>query len=244
MNPEWSEWHESRVVLQELPQCVRVFHNFLEYFYTGKIIVTHTNVMALLSLADKYIVRSLTKLCVEYMEKHVPHAAAHNVLFSWLQYTTTCGHSEVAEKCVNFIKWNLESVANNPEFGELEIELLVALLEQNDLVIYNEMVLYNCVMRWLDLQKIRLLQMQVNKDELEDRMDHCVQTVMNQIRFPMMSPRELADLLLSPLINKYKEFLVDRMSMGKHYFCFLLICFVWYHFLSCLLVYKYCFYCL
>lgn len=57
MNPEWSEWHESKVVLKELPQCEAVFHNFLEYLYTGKIIITHTNVMALLSLADKYIVR-------------------------------------------------------------------------------------------------------------------------------------------------------------------------------------------
>lgn len=57
MKPEWSEWHESQVVLKELPQCEPVFHLFLEYFYTGQIIITHTNVMAILSLADKYIVK-------------------------------------------------------------------------------------------------------------------------------------------------------------------------------------------
>lgn len=60
MKPEWSEWHESRIVLQELPQCENVFHLFLEYFYTGKIIITHTNVMAILALADKYIVKVKT----------------------------------------------------------------------------------------------------------------------------------------------------------------------------------------
>lgn len=38
--------------------------------------------------------------------------------------------------------------------------------------------------------------------------------VMMNIRFPMMSPRELAELLLSPLINKYKEFFVERMAIG------------------------------
>lgn len=59
MKPEWSEWHESRVVLRELPQCEPVFHNFLEYFYTGKIVITHTNVMGILCLADKYIVKVL-----------------------------------------------------------------------------------------------------------------------------------------------------------------------------------------
>lgn len=57
MSPKWSEWHESKVELQELPQCEPVFHSFLEYFYTGKIIITHTNVMPVLALADKYIVK-------------------------------------------------------------------------------------------------------------------------------------------------------------------------------------------
>lgn len=57
MKPEWSEWHQSNVELQELPQCEGVFHLFLEYFYTGKIHITHTNVMPILALADKYIVK-------------------------------------------------------------------------------------------------------------------------------------------------------------------------------------------
>lgn len=55
--PEWNECHESRVVLQELPLCEKIFGNFLEYFYTGKITINHNNVMAILSLADKYIVK-------------------------------------------------------------------------------------------------------------------------------------------------------------------------------------------
>lgn len=62
MKPEWSEWHESRVKLQELPECEKVFHHFLEYLYTGKILITHTNVMPILALADKYIVKVLSSL--------------------------------------------------------------------------------------------------------------------------------------------------------------------------------------
>lgn len=57
MSPAWTEWHESKLQLQELPQCIPVFHQFIEYFYTGKIIITHTNVMPILALADKYIVK-------------------------------------------------------------------------------------------------------------------------------------------------------------------------------------------
>lgn len=57
MNPEWSECHESKVELQELAECEKVFGSFLRYIYTGKILITHTNVMPVLALADKYIVK-------------------------------------------------------------------------------------------------------------------------------------------------------------------------------------------
>lgn len=63
MKPEWCEWQSSRVELQELlPECEKVFHLFLEYFYTGKILITHTNVLPILALADKYIVKVINHL--------------------------------------------------------------------------------------------------------------------------------------------------------------------------------------
>lgn len=214
MKPEWSEWHESKIELQELPQCASVFHLFLEYFYTGKIIITHTNVMAILALADKYMVKSLTQVCIKYMCKHVAHAASHNQLFSWLQYTTTCGYDNVANLCQNYIKWNFESVANTPDFSNFETELLCDLLKQSDVVVYNEIVLYNCVVRWLDLQQIRFNQMKLSDIEMNEQMTNIVDCVMKCIRFPMMSPRELADLLLSPLLKQYSQAMLQYMATG------------------------------
>ncbi|KAK4881442.1 hypothetical protein RN001_004761 [Aquatica leii] len=214
MKPEWSEWHESRIVLQELPQCESVFHLFLEYFYTGKIIITHTNVMPILALADKYMVKSLTQVCIKYMCKHIAHAASHNQLFSWLQYTTTCGYDDVANLCQNYIKWNFESVANTPDFSNFETELLCDLLKQSDLVVYNEIVLYNCIVRWLDLQRIHMNQLKLNEAEIQSQMQTTVNIVMKCIRFPMMSPREIADLLLSPLLKQYSHIMLQHMAFG------------------------------
>ncbi|KAF5286665.1 hypothetical protein FQR65_LT12496 [Abscondita terminalis] len=217
MKPEWCEWHESRIELQELPQCESVFHLFLEYFYTGKIIITHTNVMPILALADKYMVKSLTQVCIKYMSKHVAHAASHNQLFSWLQYTATCGYDDVANLCQNYIKWNFESVANTPDFSNFETELLCDLLKQSDIVVYNEMVLYNCVVRWLDLQRIRLTQLRLCESEIKTQMQSIVDIVMKCIRFPMMSPREIADLLLSPLLKQYGQIMLRHMAFGMLY---------------------------
>lgn len=123
---------------------------------------------------------------------------------------------DVAEKCQNYMKWNLESIANTPDFSNIDIEMLTKILQENDLVVYNEMVLYNCVVRWLDLQRIKI-QTDLPQQETDRYMKILVEEVMKYIRFPMMTPRELADLLLSPLTKENKEFFVDRMAIGMTY---------------------------
>lgn len=148
------------------------------------------------------------------MCNHVAHAASHNQLFSWLQYTTTCGYNDVAHLCQNYIKWNFESVANTPDFSNFEAELLCNLLKQSDLIVYNEIVLYNCIVRWLDLQQIRFRQLNVSESDINEHLESIVEAVMKCIRFPMMSPRELADLLLSPLLKQYSNLLLERMAIG------------------------------
>lgn len=156
-------------------------------------------------------------MCVEYMCRHVPHAAFHNSLFLWHHYSVLSGHSEVSDKCHKYIKWNLESVANTPDFSNVDSGMLIRLLQENDVVVYNEMVLYNCIVRWLELQKIKLYNSDISPTNIENFLRDLVQKIMIYIRFPMMSPRELADLLLSPLVKQYKEFFVDRMAIGMTY---------------------------
>ncbi|CAH2269759.1 jg18959 [Pararge aegeria aegeria] len=62
MNREWSEWCESRIVLQETPIAASVFPHFLKYFYTGQIKISHQTVLPVLSLADKYNVKVSIKV--------------------------------------------------------------------------------------------------------------------------------------------------------------------------------------
>lgn len=151
------------------------------------------------------------------MCQHVPHASSHNQLFLWLQYSTACCHNNVFDKCQNFIKWNFESVANTPDFSNFDIDMFIKILEQDNIVVRNEMVLYNCVVRWLELQKVKLYQSMTSSTELEECYRTMVEKIMKYIRFPMMTPRELAHLLLSPLIKQHKEFFVDRMAIGMKY---------------------------
>lgn len=57
MNPQWCESQESRIVLQETPQCAAIFPEFLRYFYTGQIRISQSTIMGILTLADKYNVK-------------------------------------------------------------------------------------------------------------------------------------------------------------------------------------------
>lgn len=108
MNPNWCESQEKVILLQEEDECAKVFPEFLKYLYTGIIDINHTLVLPLVTLADKYNVRDLIKLCVEYMRKHIVSAAKHNQLVKWLQYSLNCGHDSVTTACMNFVSWNFE----------------------------------------------------------------------------------------------------------------------------------------
>ncbi|ERL87020.1 hypothetical protein D910_04422 [Dendroctonus ponderosae] len=210
MNSAWSEWKETHIELQELPICESVFYTFLEYFYTGKIHITHTNVMPILALADKYLVKSLTRICIMYMCRHVPHAAYHNQLSSWLQYSSICDHQRILSSCRNFFKWNFETVASTSDYTNFDCDTFVMVIKSDDVVVHNEMMLYNCVVRWLEMQKAKL-------NGTTQTYAGLVEGVMMHIRFPMMSPRELAELLMSSLIKEHKEFFVERMAIGMKF---------------------------
>lgn len=65
------------------------------------------------------------------------------------------------------------------------------------------------------MQKKRLSHDTANtSDDVNAHMEQLVVEVMSHIRFPMMSPRQLAELLLCPLTKIYKEFFVERMAIG------------------------------
>ncbi len=82
MNPSWSESHETRVVLKETPSCEAVFEDFLKYLYTGKILLDYATVIPLVSLADKYNVKDLLRIGLDFMSRNVSTACKKNQVCS------------------------------------------------------------------------------------------------------------------------------------------------------------------
>ncbi|XP_013777480.1 BTB/POZ domain-containing protein 17-like [Limulus polyphemus] len=216
MNPNWTESQETKIVLQEDPACVLVFPDFLKYLYTGKIHINHFLVLPLVTLADKYNVKDLVRLCVDYMCRHVVSATKHNQLVSWLQYTLNCGHTAVHNACSNFITWNFELAAQMDDFGCLETDVLIHFLQKSELVVKDELTLFQCVAKWLQFQEHRL-KSTYNLTEAAEHFADLAVEVMSHIRFPMMTPRHLASLLIHSLTSRFKDFFFEHMAVAMSF---------------------------
>ncbi|KAI1287838.1 BTB/POZ domain-containing protein 17 [Halotydeus destructor] len=209
MNPSWSESQESNIVLMEDTACFAVFPEFLKYMYTGRIEINHFQVLPLLMLADKYNIKDLVSLCLEYQVDHAVNAAQDHQIVSWLQYARQCGHFKVSQVASDFISWNFEAVSAKSDFVAMETDVLVHFLQMSSLVVKDEYSLFEAAAGWLLYQK--------NRIEDDSLFEELTIHVMSHIRFPMLSPKQLARLLLNPLVVSFKDFFVEKMSAAMSY---------------------------
>ena len=89
----------------------------------------------LVSLADKYNVKDLLRLGLDYMARSISTAAKKHQIVTWFQFATVSGHAGLAKLASDFIKWNFEVVSKTIDFSTLDLPQLVRFLEANDLVI-------------------------------------------------------------------------------------------------------------
>lgn len=157
------------------------------------------------------------------MLKHISKAATQGVLVSWLHYTISFSpyHQEITDAIQRFLKWNLDIIAEARDFVDLDINILIALLQQNDLVLKNEYELFTYAENWFNMKK-RQLDMEQNTSSITDEqkaqnLRDMLQSIFIHIRYPMMTPRDLAKLLLKPTIKQDADFFVERISIGMTY---------------------------
>lgn len=180
---------------------------------------THIN----FSLFHIFPIQDLVQLCVDYMLKHISKAATQGVLVSWLHYTISFSpyHQEITDAIQQFLKWNLDVIAEARDFVDLDINILIALLQQNDLVLKNEYELFTYAENWFNMKKRQLDVEQttssITDEQKTQNLRDMLRSIFIHIRYPMMSPRDLAKLLLKQTIKQDADFFVERISIGMTY---------------------------
>ncbi|XP_063235338.1 BTB/POZ domain-containing protein 17 isoform X2 [Bacillus rossius redtenbacheri] len=207
------EYNNSRMIMQKIARLhSERLMNDVSLVVGGVEYPAHRLILC----ASSQVFQDLAELCLSYMRAHVALAAVKGQLVGWLQYLSNCGHNAVAQECRQFIKQNLDLVAGADDFEHFEPDVFVSLLQESDLVVEDEMTLYQWAVKWLNGQHARLRAAGGGSATQDDaHMQQLVREVMSHIRFPMIPPRALADLILSPLTTN--EFFLDRMKIGMMY---------------------------
>jgi hypothetical protein len=97
----------------------------------------------------------------------------------------------------------------------MDPELLSHLIQCNDLVVEDEFRLFDCISKWLASKKSFMSA--TGEENVDLHFDRYVKLLIPQIRFPMMTQSQLADLLLNPLSQSHTDFLVDKIRIGLNY---------------------------
>ena len=181
----------------QLPDCD--YESLLELFrflYSDEVNLSGSNVMQVLYLAKKYLVPSLADKCTEYLQEHL---AASNV-FSVLPQAQKFENKELEERCWEVIEAQTEKALTSEEFVTLERSVLLNI---------KEVALFKAVDRWVtqEVERQRL----TPDGKVKRRI--LGEEIVKAIRFPVMSQKEFASVVVDCEILTKKEIGV----MMKHY---------------------------
>ncbi|XP_004709374.1 BTB/POZ domain-containing protein 17 [Echinops telfairi] len=139
--------NQSEVELLEPRDCAAVFDKFIRYLYCGELTLVLAQAIPLHKLATKYGVTSLRRGVADYMRAHLAGGAGPAV--GWYHYAQSTGDEALRASCLQFLAWNLSAVAGSAEWALVSPELLAQLLQRSDLVLQDELELFQALEAWL-----------------------------------------------------------------------------------------------
>ena len=189
----------------QLPDCD--YESLLELFrflYSDEVNLSGGNVMQVLYLAKKYLIPSLAKKCTEYLQEHL---AALNV-FAVLQQAQKFEDKDLEERCWEVIEAQTENALTSEEFVTLERSVVESVVKRERLNV-KEVDLFKAVDRWAtkEVERQRL----TPDGKVKRRI--LGEEIVKAIRFPVMSQKEFASVVVDCDILTKKEFGL----MMKHY---------------------------
>ena len=190
----------------QLPDCD--YESLLELFrflYSDEVNLSGSNVMQVLYLAKKYLVPSLADKCTEYLQEHLE---ASNV-FSVLPQAQKFEDKDLEERCWEVIETQTENALTTEEFVTLERSLVESVVKRERLNV-KEVDLFKAVDRWAtkEVERQGLTPDGVVKRRILG------EEIVKAIRFPVMSQKEFALVVVDCDILTKKEFFC---LMLKHY---------------------------
>lgn len=202
----WTQSTSKEVELSETPECRAVFDRFLRFLYTAEISINTEAAVGILCLADKYNVNSLKCLCTKYMVQHTKSPKVRNAL-TWYSWAKGLHLQDLINQCSKTIAWNTETILNSAEWLAMDIDFVYDILNKEELVVMNEYVLYNGLVKWL-----------LSEGHVEEFSKNALK-LLPLIRFPQMMVHQLFEIESSDISQKEecKDILKDLIGQAYRF---------------------------
>ena len=189
----------------ELPDCD--YESLLEMFrfmYTDEANLSGSNVMQVLYLANKYMVPSLAEKCTAYLRDNLK---ASNV-FCILPHAQKFEDKDLEDRCWEVIEKQTEEAVTSDEFVTVERSVVESVVKRERLNV-TEVELFKAVDRWATKESEK----QGITPEGDEKRRLLAEEIVKAIRFPLMSLKEFAFIVIDSDILTLKEV----RDMMKHY---------------------------
>lgn len=180
-----------------LPDCTKEgFQELLRFAYSEEVNLSGMNLMEVMYLADKYMIPSLAVKCSEYFKKKV---RPQNV-FQMLPEVSKLNDKTYEELCWEVVDKETQQAFHSSLFLGISRELLCQVLGRDGLRV-KELVLFQAVDRWAS----KKVEEKGLESTGETKRDVLGEDVIKLIRFPLMSQKEFAEVVLPTKILNLDE---------------------------------------
>ena len=173
----------------DLPDCeYEGVMEMLRYMYSEKTELNESNVMQVLYVAKKYMVKSLAEECLTFLEDNLNAGNVFCVLSSARQYDET----DLEAHCWEVIDRHTYGVVQSTGFAIIERCLLEEIVTRDSLTI-REIELFKAVDLWA-AEECKRKGLSVNGNEKRRVLG---ENIVHGIRFPTMEEKEFASVVIN-----------------------------------------------
>ena len=190
--------------------CISVFPRFLKFLYSFHVGLSMDSTLPVLILADKYNVRDLQEVCINFACTYIiPKLQLKDVFHIWFQYATKCYHQRLICSCVSALSAKMDDIMASQEWERewvnLDKEQLIEFLKSSFLIIKDEFELWQATMKWLTCP------------QHPNRTSNTLSEIVEHIRLPMMTPDQLCDLEGSEIFQHHRDLFQKHLMTAYKY---------------------------
>jgi len=194
---DMKEANQREIVIHEVEPSA--MESFINYAYTGKIVISTSNVQNLMMGASFLQLTRVRDACAEFLQMRL---TPQNVL-GIRQFADSLGSLNLVTASEKYIQKSFKSVSESEEFMGINIDQILELVSRDELNIDSEEVVFMAVMRWI-------------KNDVLMRSGYLPQLLV-RVRLPLLTPQYLADKVSSEEMIRSSHQCRDLLDEARDY---------------------------